>query len=190
MIIGIDIDGVIYQTENLFREYSEQFNKLIGGKVIKADELKISDRYDWGKEQVNKFIKDFYYEIKKNAPLYPKAQEIIQKLKKDNQIVFITSRGIIDNSEVDLTLERLSLDKIPYDKIIFNQKSKLKACKEFGVDLMIDDYYKVVDELNENGVNCLYFRDKRNKTSQSNALEVYSWNEIDCLIDEISKELC
>ena len=37
MIIGLDIDGVIYQTESLYRDYSEKYNKLIGGKNIKDD---------------------------------------------------------------------------------------------------------------------------------------------------------
>ena len=186
MVIGIDLDGVVYQTENWFRDYSEQYNKLIGGKVIRPDELKISDRYDWEKEDLWQFLNDCFYEVEQNAPLYPKAKEIIDKLKKDNKIVFITNRGRISEEEIKLTLERLGEDNIPYDNIIFKQKSKLQACLDNNVDLMIDDYYKVIDELSDNGIRCLYFRDKRNKSSKNNVLEVYSWTEIDSFINEIT----
>ena len=100
MVIGIDLDGVVYQTENWFRDYSEQYNKLIGGKVIRPDELKISDRYDWEKEDLWQFLNDCFYEVEQNAPLYPKAKEIIDKLKKDNKFVFITNRGRISEEEI------------------------------------------------------------------------------------------
>ena len=178
MNIGVDLDGVVYQTESLFREYSEKYNKLIEGTLKDDSELKAFDRYNWTREQTNDFIQNTFYEIEKTAPLYPKVKEVLGELKKKNSIIFITSRGLVSDVEISLTMERLQEDNINFDKIVFSQNSKVKACLENKIDIMIDDYYRVIDELSSNGINCLYFRDKRNKPCESGAVEVYNWEEV------------
>ena len=178
MVIGVDIDGVLYQTEGMFREYSEKYNKLIGGKIVDDTELKAGKRYNWTKEQINDFMQNSYYEVEKKAPLFDMAKEILGALKKTHKIVFITARGHISENEKPLTLKRLADDGILYDDIFFSNRSKVQACKDAGVDVMIDDNPNVIDELLENGVNCLYFRDMRNKPCQNSVIELYSWKEI------------
>ena len=178
MVIGVDIDGVLYQTEGMFREYSEKYNKLIGGKIVDDTELKAGKRYNWTKEQINDFMQNSYYEVEKKAPLFDMAKEILGVLKKTHKIVFITARGHISDNEKPLTLKRLADDGILYDDILFSNRSKVQACKDAGVDIMIDDNPNVIDELLENGVNCLYFRDMRNKPCQNSVIELYSWKEI------------
>lgn len=180
MNIGIDLDGVVYQTERMWRDYSDKYNKLIGGKLKDNSEPRVEKRYEWSDEQYESFIKNSSTEILLKAPIYPKAKEGIAKLKENNKIYFITRRGLFPfcKDEIKITLDRLKSDGIVYDDIFFAQDSKVKACKENDVDIMIDDYYKVIDELMDNGIKCLCFRDKRNKMGKHNVLEVYSWDEV------------
>lgn len=181
MNIGIDLDGVVYQTEKMWRDYAEKYNKLIGGKLIDDSEARVDARYDWTKEQYDNFVQNLSIEILAKAPIYPKTKEVISKLRTNNKVIFITRRGFSDfggKEEIDNTLKRLKVDGVEYDKIVFKQDSKVKACKENNIDIMIDDYYKVIDELMDNGVKCLCFRDKRNKTGKHKVPEVYSWEEV------------
>ena len=185
MVIGVDLDGVIYQTERLFREYSEKYNKLIGGKIVDDTELKAGKRYNWTKNQVNDFMQSSFLEVEKNAPLYDMAKEVINRLKKKHKIVLITARGHINEKEIPLTLGRLKNDGILFDKIIFSQCSKVKACKEQGIELMIDDNNDVIDELEENGIHCLHFRDMRNKPCKNSVIELYSWKDVEEFMEEL-----
>ena len=181
MNIGVDLDGVVYQTERMWRDYAEKYNKLIGGTLIDDGEARVDARYDWTKEQYDNFVQNLSIEILAKAPIYPNAKEVISKLRENNKVIFITRRGfdtIGTDSEIDATLKRLKEDGIEYDKIVFSQDSKVKACKENNIDIMIDDYYKVIDELMDNGMKCLCFRDKRNKMGKHNVLEVYTWDEV------------
>lgn len=181
MNIGVDLDGVVYQTEKMWRDYAEKYNKLIGGTLIDDSEARVDARYDWTKEQFDNFVQNLSIEILAKAPIYPNAKEVISKLRENNKVIFITRRGfdtIGTDSEIDATLKRLKEDDIEYDKIVFSQDSKVKACKENNIDIMIDDYYKVIDELMDNGIKCLCFRDKRNKMGKRNVLEVYTWDEV------------
>lgn len=181
MNIGVDLDGVVYQTEKMWRDYAEKYNKLIGGKLIDDSEARVDARYDWTKEQYDNFVQNLSIEILAKAPIYPKTKEVISKLRTNNKVIFITRRGFSDfggKEEIDNTLKRLKVDGVEYDKIVFKQDSKVKACKENNIDIMIDDYYKVIDELMDNGVKCLCFRDKRNKTGKHKVPEVYSWEEV------------
>lgn len=181
MVIGVDLDGVVYQTEKMWRDYAEKYNKLIGGALVDDSEPRVRARYNWSKEQYDNFVQNLSIEILEKAPVYPKAKEVISKLRENNNIIFITRRGFGNfgaQEEIDSTLHRLKEDGVEYDKIVFRQDSKVKACKENDVDIMIDDYYKVIDELMDNGIKCLCFRDKRNKMGKHNVLEVYSWDEV------------
>ena len=44
MNIGVDLDGVVYQTEKVWRDYAEKYNKLIGGKLIDDSEARVDAR--------------------------------------------------------------------------------------------------------------------------------------------------
>jgi len=53
MKIGIDLDGVVIDSETSFRVYEEIFaiEELNGRKIINAKEPKYQQRYDWSKEE-------------------------------------------------------------------------------------------------------------------------------------------
>ena len=59
MKIGIDLDGVVIDSETTFRTYEEIFaiEELNGRRIINDKEPKYQGRYDWSKEEQNKFNK-------------------------------------------------------------------------------------------------------------------------------------
>ena len=180
MKIGIDLDGVVFDSESWFRAYSIIFDTNIGGKGVKnADCILAEDRYGWTNAEIEQYYEGCKRQIQEEGPLMPYAKYVLDKLAEKHQIYFITRRGIHSNGSIIKTKERLRKEKIKYDEIFFGQESKLETCKKLGVDIMIDDNQGVVKEISENNIKCLYFRNINNLASPSkNIIEVQSWGEI------------
>ena len=62
MKIGIDLDGVVIDSETTFRTYAEIFDIdiLKGNNLIDREKPKFQERYNWTEEQENEFMKKFF----------------------------------------------------------------------------------------------------------------------------------
>lgn len=181
MNIGIDLDGVVYNSEAMLKCMAEFYDQQLGGKgVINKEELLCQNRYDWTIEQENNFLKLYLLDILKAAPLKPMAKETIDMLKKDgHNLYIITSRGNVFKEEIKITQKRLKKDKISVTKEIYSASNKAKLCKELNIDVMIDDYYNNVSSIANEGIKCLYFRDFVLKfADHKNITEVNNWGEV------------
>lgn len=71
MKIGIDLDGVIFDTEKTFRVYSELYDMLELKQNSKENnyELKLQDRFNWSEEQINDFFNKYFFEAKDKAKI-------------------------------------------------------------------------------------------------------------------------
>lgn len=71
MRIGIDLDGVVIDTETTFRVYEEIFDIdiLQGDNLIDIEEPKFQARYSWTKDQEDEFIKKYFLKVSKESPL-------------------------------------------------------------------------------------------------------------------------
>lgn len=80
----------------------------------------------------------------------------------------------------DDAIRLLKENNIQFDKYYWNVKDKLEICKKENVDIMIDDDWKIVEQLSKNNVKTLYFRDTNLKKLQENDYikEVSNWGEI------------
>lgn len=74
MKIGIDIDGVILNSEELFRIKGELYDllKLHKKGVINKKGFLNSERYDWTNEELENFREKYFIEGTKEAPLMQK----------------------------------------------------------------------------------------------------------------------
>ena len=98
MKIGIDIDGVILDSEREFRVQSELYDirKLKKNSIIDNKELKVQMRYNWSEEELNDFINKKFIEVAQNSNFMPGAIEVINLLKKEgHELIIITARGAI-----------------------------------------------------------------------------------------------
>ncbi|MEG1582237.1 MAG: hypothetical protein RR334_03710 [Clostridia bacterium] len=181
MVIGVDIDGVLFDTENFFRTKAELHDISIKGKgMFNFEGNTILERYDWSKETMDDFYNKYFVQIFNDAPLFPYAKEVFYKLKADgHKLIAITARGIWSDIEIDITNKRLAEEGIVFDKLIYNQKNKLDACIKEKVEVMIDDRKKVLINIANNGIKCLYFRTLvLDFMEHENVTEVRNWGDV------------
>ena len=180
MNIGVDLDGVLFDSESMFRSLSQIYNLKIGGKVIDSEKLRFQDRYNWTWEQCKDFINEYMIDIHKQAPVMPYAKNIIKALEsKGHNIYAITSRGLALEGEIDITNNRLEQENINFKQIIYNADNKLEVCKQLNIDIMIDDLVTTIDTIADNGIKCFYYRDNINdKYGRKNVTIVRDWGEI------------
>lgn len=185
MNIGLDFDGVIFDSEKMFRAYSKIFNiKIDGDKELDKGELKAQKRYNWDQEKFDMFLEECLLDILRDAPVMPCAKKVLNAMAKKHNLYAITSRGALDLKEIDVTEERLKIENLPFKRVVYSSLNKLEACKELKIDLMIDDLYDTIKTLSENGIKCLYFRDYiLHSCENSNVIEVHNWGDI-------AEELC
>ena len=179
MIIGLDIDGVILDTEKEYKLEAELYDIKLGKDHLRDKSSQIEDgRYSWTKEQREDFEKN-WIKVARKAPLMPGSISIIKMLQKEgHKIVIITGRDESYKKQTEKTFEE---NNLKFSKIYYGQQdSKLKACKEENVDIMIDDNYNHAEELSKNKILTLYFRDTNmRKLDESKYLrEVNNWGEV------------
>lgn len=183
MKIGIDLDGVVIDSEQTFRTYEEIFdvNILKGNNLINKEEPKFQARYNWSEEQENEFIEKYFLKVSKESNLMSGFIAVYNLLKNQgHEFVVITARGGFIKEMKDDAIRLLKENNIQFDKYYWNVKDKLEICKKENVDIMIDDDWKIVEQLSKNNVKTLYFRDTNLKKLQENDYikEVSNWGEI------------
>lgn len=192
MIIGIDLDGVIYNSEFWLQAFTEIFDvENEGNGILEPSENSISKRYGWDDE----FAKDFrlkYLPVQmKECPIMPYAKETLQKLKdRGHKIIIITSRGSVDESHIGITKDRLSKDKIPFDELYFSKENKVNICKNKCIDIMVDDTPIVIEQLANENIKCLYFKNGPTKQIEHyNVKTVYNFGDVFRQIYNLEKEI-
>lgn len=182
MKIGIDLDGVVIDSEKLFRIYEEIFaiEELENNKIVDIREPKFQSRYNWSEEEQNKFIDKYFMEVAKTNTIMPGFVPIYNRLKEENEFIVITARGGFIKEMKDEAIRVLKENIIKFDKYYWKQDDKLDVCKKENIDIMIDDDYKIIEKLSSNGIKTLYFRDVNLKKlkENDNIKEVNNWGDI------------
>ncbi len=64
--IALDLDGVVFDSENLFRVYSEIYDTDVNKKdtIIDNSQRTFQKRYDWSTEESAKFYNDYAEKIR------------------------------------------------------------------------------------------------------------------------------
>jgi len=194
MKIGIDLDGVVINSENLFRTYEEIYDIefLKGNNLINREEPKFQERYNWSKEQEKDFAKKYFLEVSKSSDLMPGFKLIYNKLKKQgHEFVVITARGQMVKEMKDDAIRLLNENNIKFDKYYWGIKDKVEICKKEKIELMIDDDYKIIEEIINNNIKTLYVREANLKKIEDNEYvkEVNNWGEIYRSILEIKQSI-
>ena len=78
MKIGIDLDGVVFDSEKEFRVYSELYDMIDLKQNSKENnkELRFQDRFKWTDEQIEGFLKKYHRKIDEEARYMPGAKEV------------------------------------------------------------------------------------------------------------------
>ncbi|MDE5540160.1 MAG: HAD hydrolase-like protein, partial [Bacilli bacterium] len=147
MKIGIDLDGVLFDSEKFYRVYAELYDEQILKRNSKVDnkEVRFQERFNWSVEEQKDFIDRYLEKVFKEANFMPGAIEVLKLLKTLGcKLVVVTARGGMgaDGSAnaIDITKKRFEEANLDiFDKCLWGAKDKAQLCKNEGIDVMIDD---------------------------------------------------
>ena len=184
MRIGIDLDGVVYDSEKDWRIYSELYDmiELKQNSKLNEKELPFQTRFNWSEEEQRKFFEKYCEVIEEESNYMPGAKMILKMLKEEgNELIVITARGGYSQSGIEATKRRLERDNMNiFNKYCFNATNKAEVCKQEKIDVMIDDSNYNCKNTSENKIRTIYLKDSPSyDMEESEYLKVlYNWGEI------------
>lgn len=184
MRIGIDLDGVIFDSEKLYRIYSELYDiqDLKKNSIRNNREIKFQDRYSWSEEETDGFVKKYHRKITEVSNFMPGAKDIIPLLKEEGHtLIVITARGKLNKDLIPVTIQRLKDNDLDiFEKYYWGTENKEEICKQEKIDLMIDDSNKNCEKLAKDHIHTIYLKDAPSFDVEENEyLKVlYNWGEI------------
>jgi len=183
MKIGIDLDGVVFDSETTFRTYEEIYdmNCLHGNHLINREEPKFQTRYHWTEEQQQEFVKNYFLKVSQESQIMSGFLGVYPLLKRQgHEFVVITARGGYLEEMKEDAIRLLTENHIQFDNYYWKINDKLEICKKENIDIMIDDDWRIIEDLAKNHVRTLYFRDTNLKVLEENEYmkEVNNWGDI------------
>ena len=193
MKIGIDLDGVVFDSEKEFRVYSELYDMIDLKQNSKRDnrELKFQDRFNWSQEEIQGFLKKYHKQIILESNFMPGAKRVLNLLKKDGHtLILITARGGLNKDMIKVTEERLKENNMDiFDKYYWATENKDEVCIKEHVDIMIDDFCEKCKSIANQKIKTIYLKDAPSYDLKEDEYIklLYNWGEIYRYIKEIDK---
>ena len=182
MRIGIDIDGVILDSEKQFRNAAELYDilELKRNSIINVNEGLIQRKYDWTDAEFHSFADKYFAECSKRSNLMPGAKEVIELLKKDgHELIIITARGYDLSIMKDIVEEIIKREGLQFDKYYWRTPEKVGVARSENIDIMIEDSLHNCEKFADEGIRTIYLRDSNMKPSNNHLIkECYLWAEI------------
>lgn len=181
MKIGVDVDNTITNTMPILKAYCRIYNEEVIKRNLKMNEKGYSTLtfYNWTTEENLIFCNKYLQEIVLQADIKENAREIIEKMKnEDNEIYIITARR--EPTFIDpygTTKKFLDENNIVYDKIVANCGDKYKYCRENGIELMMDDEPQNINAISKI-MPVIAFKGIHNEDCKgNNVIKVNTWEE-------------
>ena len=180
MKIGIDLDGVVFNSEMLFMAAAEIFDATVLGRnsIVNPEEPRVQSKYAWTDEEFQRFIER--YATSRDFDVMPCAAEVIRALGEKNELFVISARGQFFEEELVIAKEKLEGAGIRFDHYHFGHLNKAAIAEECQIDVMIDDRYDVCEKLSEMGIFCLYFKMAGRRSTRDSEMirEVHNWGDV------------
>ena len=193
MKIGIDLDGVVFDSEKDFRIYAELYDifDLKRNSTVDKRALRFQERFDWTEEEGKTFLERYHEKIVKESNYMPGAKMILKMLKQEgHELIIITARGGINKEIKRITDERLKKDNMDiFDKYYFAVENKGELCEKENIDIMIDDLRENCKGVAYRKIKTIYFKDAPSYDMEENKyLKVlYNWGEVYRYIREMGE---
>ena len=166
--IAIDLDGVVFDSENLYRVYTEIYDTDVHKKdnIIDNSQRLFQNRYNWDKQESKKFYEENAEKVLKSANLITGADIVLNKIKDIFEIIIVTAR---DDFEIELAKEKLNAISLTNVNRFINEK----------VDYIIDDDALTCIKAAANNIIALYFKNNAsNKIEKNNVININNWGEV------------
>lgn len=183
MNIGIDFDGVLIDSERLFKYYADYYSFFeLGGRERKRDDVvKQQFCFDWSEEEMKNFFNKYVPLATMNAPFLLGTKEILTKLKKDGHKLFlVTSRyNSCHYKEIEQAKQRIEELGIAFDQFYAGPENKYEVCKRLGVDIMIDDNPDIIKQFTGKDIFAFFFQNTvQHSFRAKNVFTANSWVDV------------
>ena len=176
--IALDLDGVVFDSENLYRVYTEIYDVEKNKKdtIIDNTQRMFQKRYNWSEDEFKKFYQENAETVLKNANFMTGLDVVLNKLKGKFEFIVVTSRN---DFETEIAKEKLKSIGFGNIKIFNNEHHKIEKLVEEHVDYMIDDDDMICKNASDNNICALYFKNNAsNRVDKGNVINVNNWGEI------------
>lgn len=162
--VVLDLDGVVFNPENLYRVYAEIYDVEKNGKdtIIDNTQRIFQKRYNWTEEEFKEFYNENAEKVLTTANFMTGVDIVLNKLKDKFEFIVVTSRNDFETEIARGKLKQIGFENI---KIFNNEHHKIERLIDENVSYMIDD---------DNGI-CIHASDK---VERDNAINVNNWGEI------------
>lgn len=177
--IALDLDGVVFDSENLYRVYTEMYDVDVfqRNSLINNSARIYQKRYCWDDKHFDYFYQHYAHKVLKAANLMTGVDLVLPRLRKSYQFIIITSRS---DEEVNIAQSALAMIGLQEAKIFNGELSKIERFQKEQVAYVIDDDEDICKAAAQNGIYALYF-----KNAASDSIEeteflkvVHNWGEI------------
>ena len=176
--IALDLDGVVFDSENLYRVYTEIYDVEKNKKdtIIDNTQRIFQKRYNWTEEEFKEFYNENAEKVLTTANFMTGVDIVLNKLKDKFEFIVVTSRN---DFETEIAREKLSQIGFGNIKIFNNEHHKIERLIDEKVFYMIDDDNGICINASDNNICALYFKNNAsNKVEKENVINVNNWGEI------------
>lgn len=155
--IALDLDGVVFDSENLYRVYAEMHDvdKFNGDNVIDNSPRLFQKRYSWPEEEFKSFYKEMAPIVLTTANLMTGVEQVLKKLLKKFEIIVVTSRS---EEETAIAMERLKDVGLDNLRVFYNEHSKIERLKNEKCDYIVDDDVDICRNAAKERITGIYFK--------------------------------
>ena len=183
MNIGVDIDNVLSNFNDVLLNEYKKHDKEINGNGIVNSNVYIRKMFDWDKDYEENFYKSNIEHFASILEPIKDCSKYIKLLKNEGNTIYIISGR--DNGEYSdpykMTVDWLEKYDIVYDKLFlvaaYDSHSKTEVCLKYNIDVMIDDSKRMCSDIKHNGIRAILMDTPYNKDT-SEFERVNSWKEI------------
>lgn len=188
MKIGIDVDGTLIDFYERLCCKAELFDFIEkNNNKIEKNSYLVQDRYIWSKETWNEFCNKYLLKLTDESNLMPGAKEVLELLVEEgHEVILISAGGIEFDEMITLVEDKIKKNNLKISKYYWKATDKLKICKDEKIDIMIDDDPRICENISNNGIKTLYFRNIYGKELQENKslIEIHNWGNAYRIIKE------
>lgn len=188
--LGVDNDGVIFDTLPVMHEYARQYTEVLKQKAvplskpINPNSYFLHEVFGWPIEYEEKFFCIYLLDILRNAPLKPEASFYLKKLRAHGiRICILTARNNertpnFSPEEIqEVTLQAYRDHNIEVDEIIFMKGKKSTWISKLGIVSMMEDSPSQVLEISKL-VPVICFEEMYNKSLSGECIyPVKGWRD-------------
>lgn len=185
MKIGMDLSGVVFDSEKYYRVLSEIYDVsfLRKNSIISPKEKNYQKRYSWSKTEIDNFKTNYDRLIVETANFMPGVKEVLTLLHNEgHKLIVVTARNGLNGEAIPITKKRFEEygNAHLFDKYFWNTTDKVKICQEESIDIMIDDDNIICSALSNAKIQSIYLKDSPSYElmNTSYLTTLYNWGEI------------